>query len=266
MMKDPEARIANVKRWGDDRLFSIESPEVAGLARPGQFLMIKISSQLDPLLRRPISIHARENGRLEIFFQVAGRGTEILARKEAGDTLDIIGPLGKGFSLDERLKGMRVLCVGGGRGIAPIYFLAKELRGIGALPVVLYGGKTAAEIPLRTKFEGAGLPVLCSTDDGSYGFMGFVTGLAAREIKSHPPAFLFACGPDPMMKAAARLAESSGIPSEFSLESLMGCGIGACWGCVKRIRREGQESWVKLCEEGPVFPGHGIVWPEEEGD
>lgn len=263
MMKDPTARIATVERRGDYRLFSIETPEVAGRARPGQFLMIKISSQLDPLLRRPFSIHARENGRLEIFFQVTGRGTEILARKEAGDTLDIIGPLGKGFSLDEHLKGMRALCVGGGRGIAPIYFLAKELSAIGALPVVLYGGKTAANIPLRTKFEEAGLPVLCSTDDGSYGFKGFVTGLAAREITLHLPAFLFACGPDAMMKSAARLAESRGIPAEFSLESLMGCGIGACWGCVKRIRREGQEGWVKICEEGPVFPLSEIVWPEE---
>jgi dihydroorotate dehydrogenase electron transfer subunit len=264
MMKDPEARIANVERWGNYRLFSIETPEVAGRARPGQFLMIKVSSQLDPLLRRPISIHARENGRVEIFFQVAGRGTEILAGKEAGDTLDIIGPLGKGFSLDERLKGMRVLCVGGGRGIAPIYFLAKELCAIGALPVVLYGGKTAADIPLRAKFEEAGLPVLCSTDNGSFGFMGFVTGLAAREIEAHPPAFLFACGPDAMMKTAARLSGERNVPAEFSLESRMGCGIGACWGCVKRIRREGQEGWVKICEEGPVFPHDEIVWPEED--
>ena len=263
MMKNPTARIANVERRGDYRLFSIETPEMAGRARPGQFLMIKVSSQLDPLLRRPISIHARENDRLEIFFKVTGRGTEILAGKEAGDTLDIIGPLGKGFSMDERLKGMRVLCVGGGRGIAPLYFLAKELHAWGASPMVLYGGKTAADIPLRTKFEEAGLPVLCSTDDGSFGFKGFVTGLAAREIEAHPPAFLFACGPDAMMKAAAHHAEWRDIPAEFSLESLMGCGIGACWGCVKRILREGQEGWVKICEEGPVFPRDEIVWPEE---
>jgi len=262
MMKDPTARIENVERWGDYCLFSVETGEIAGRARPGQFLMIRISSQLDPLLRRPISIHARENGRLEVFFQVAGRGTEILAQKEIGDTLDIIGPLGKGFSTDERLKGMRVLCVGGGRGIAPLYFLAKELRACGASPLVLYGGNTAADIPLRMKFEEAGLPVICSTDDGSFGFKGFVTRLAAREIEAHSPAFLFACGPEAMMKAAARLAESRGIPAEFSLESHMGCGIGACWGCVKRIRRGVKEGWVKICEEGPVFPGDEIVWPE----
>jgi len=262
MMKDPTARIANVERWGDYRLFSIETREIADRASPGQFLMIKISSQFDPLLRRPISIHARENSRLEIFFQVAGRGTEILAEKEAGDTLNILGPLGKGFSIDERLKGKRVLCVGGGRGIAPLYFLAKELRGLGASPIVLYGGNTEADIPLRTKFEEAHLPVFCSTDDGSFGFRGFVTGLAAREIEAHPPAFLFGCGPEEMMKTASRLAESYDIAAEFSLESHMGCGIGACWGCVKRIRRGGQEGWVKVCEEGPVFPRDEIVWPE----
>lgn len=261
-MKEPTARIANVERWGDYHLFSIETREMADRARPGQFLMIRISSQLDPLLRRPISIHARENDLVEIFFQVAGRGTEILAEKKIGDTLDIIGPLGKGFSIDERLKGRRVLCVGGGRGIAPLYFLAKELRACGASPMVLYGGNTAADIPLRTRFEEAGLSILCSTEDGSFGFKGFVTGLAAHEIEAHPPAFLFACGPDAMMRAASRLAESRGIPAEFSLESHMGCGIGACWGCVKRIRRGRQEGWVKICEEGPVFPREEIVWPE----
>lgn len=264
MTKDPGARIVRVERWGSYRLFEIATPAIAREARPGQFLMIKVSAGTDPLLRRPISIHAREGDRLGIFFQVAGKGTEILAAREEGDALDIIGPLGKGFSVDVRLKGERVLCVGGGRGIAPVYFLAEELKALGAHPVVIYGGRTAADIPLRPKFERAGLTLLCATDDGSFGFPGLATALAEEEIKRGRPAFLYACGPDAMMKAASSLAAARGIPAEFSLESLMGCGIGACWGCVKRIRDENGEGWVKICEEGPVFPRERIVW--EGGD
>ncbi len=264
MTKDPGARIAGVERWGEYSRFAIETPAVAREARPGQFLMIKISGQSAPLLRRPISIHARDGNRLGIFFQIAGKGTELLAAREEGDTLDVIGPLGKGFTLDARLKGKRALCIGGGRGIAPVYFLAEELRALGADPVVLYGGRTAADIPLRPRFEGAGLALLCATDDGSFGFPGLVTALAEQEIGRGRPEFLFACGPDAMMKAASGLAAAHGIPAEFSLESLMGCGIGACWGCVKRIRGEDGEGWVKICEDGPVFPRERIVW--EGGD
>lgn len=264
MTKDPGARIVGIGRWGSYRLFEIETPAIAREARPGQFLMIKVSGGTAPLLRRPLSIHAREGGRLGIFFQVTGKGTEILAGRDKGDALDIIGPLGKGFTLDGRLKGERVLCVGGGRGIAPIFFLAEELRALGIDPIILYGGRTASDIPLRPKFERAGLTVLCATDDGSFGFPGMVTALAEAEIERRKPAFLFACGPDAMMKAASGLAAARGIPAEFSLESLMGCGIGACWGCVKRIRGENGEGWIKICEDGPVFPRERIVW--EGGD
>lgn len=264
MTKDPGARIVRVERWGTYRLFEISTPAVAREARPGQFLMIKVSEQTAPLLRRPISIHARAGDRLAVFFQVAGKGTEILAAREEGDILDIIGPLGKGFTVDSRLKGKRVLCVGGGRGIAPVYFLAEELKALGADPVVIYGGRTVADIPLRPKFEQAGLALLCATDDGSFGFPGLATALAEKEIGRREPAFLFACGPDAMMKAASGLAAARDIPAEFSLESLMGCGIGACWGCVKRIRAENGEGWVKICEDGPVFARERIVW--EGGD
>jgi dihydroorotate dehydrogenase electron transfer subunit len=262
MMKDPSARIVGHERWDDYHLFRIETPLVAAEARPGQFLMIKVSDGYSPLLRRPISIHAREENCLEIFFQVAGRGTEILARKSGGETLDVIGPLGKGYTVDGRWKGRDILCVGGGRGIAPIYFLAVELRRLGANPTVLYGGKTIRDLPLRAKFEKAGITLRCSTDDGSLGYQGFVTGLAAEEIGARRPAILCACGPDAMMKAAALLALEYDVPAEFSLEALMGCGIGACWGCVKRIRREGRDGWLKICEEGPVFPLEQIVWTE----
>jgi len=263
MIKEPRARIVGAERWASYRLFTVEAPSIAREARPGAFLMVRVTDGTAPLLRRPLCVHDREDGRLAIFFQVAGKGTEILAARKEGEFLDIIGPLGKGFTVDARFKGKPVLCLGGGRGIAPLYFLARELRALGAIPTVLYGGRTAADLPLRAKFERAGLTILCATDDGSCDFPGLITELAEKELGSIKPAFLFGCGPDAMMKAASAMAAARGIPAEFSLESLMGCGFGACWGCVKRIRGENGEGWVKICEEGPVFPRERIVWEGE---
>jgi len=256
-----DARLREVQSWGDYFRFAIDAPALGAGARPGQFVMVKVSEGSSPLLRRPLGIHDAGPGGIELFFAVAGQGTEILSKKKPGDRLDVIGPLGKGFTVDATLRGKRVFLVGGGRGIAPLFFLARELASAGAHPVVFYGGRTAADIPLRDKFENAGFELLASTDDGSFGFAGFVTGLAGREIAKDKPAFVCACGPDPMMKALAAITAEHGVPAEFSLESIMGCGVGACWGCVHRIRGESGDGWVKICEEGPVFPGERILWP-----
>ena len=264
MTIDRNAQILNVDRWGDYFLFTIESPAVGSGARPGQFVMVKVSSSLFPLLRRPLSIHSAGPVGIELFFKIAGPGTEILAGKKAGDAIDILGPLGRGFTVSAGLRGKKAFLVGGGRGIAPLYFLGLELKAAGAEVAVLYGGRCQVDIPLRHKFEVAGLPLHCSTDDGSCGFEGLVTDLLARELGRSRPDLLYVCGPDPMMKAAALTARRAGIPAEFSLESMMGCGIGACWGCVHRIKDESGDAWVKICEEGPVFPGDRIVWTDGE--
>jgi len=264
MPRDPKARVVNVESWGDYYLFSLESPQVAREAEPGQFIMVKVSDGDHPLLRRPISVHARRDGTLDIFFKITGLGTQILARKKPGDLLDILGPLGKGFTIGEHLKGKTVYAVGGGRGIAPLYFLSQELSSLGARIRIFFGGKTLEDIPLKDKFAQDNLDVLYSTDDGSFGFKGFITELFAGELGNESPTMIYACGPDPMMKAVADEAARRGIPAEFSLESVMGCGIGACWGCVKRIRRQGVDGWLKICEEGPVFPSEEIVWSEVE--
>ena len=255
------ARLREVQRWGDFFRFAIDAPDVGREARPGQFVMVKAAEGTAPLLRRPLGIHAADGGGIELFFKIAGRGTEILSGKRPGEPLDLIGPLGRGFTIPAAAVGTTALLVGGGRGIAPLYFLARELAAAGARPVVLYGGRCLADIPLRERFEQAGLEYHCSTDDGSFGFPGFVTELARREIARDKPAIVYACGPDPMMKALAAITARHGVPAEFSLEAVMGCGIGACWGCVHRIRTEGGEGWVKICEEGPVFPGERIQWP-----
>ena len=261
MMIERHARLREVQIWGDHFHFALDAPEVGQGARPGQFVMVKVADEAFPLLRRPLGIHNANEKGIELFFKVAGQGTEILSRKRRGDRLDIIGPLGKGFTISAATKGKTAYLVGGGRGIAPLYFLARELVQAGTRPVVLYGGRCLADIPLRDRFEKAGIAFLCSTDDGSFGFAGLVTELAALELAKEAPAMIYACGPDPMMKALAALAAKNGVPSEFSLESIMGCGIGACWGCVHRIRGESGDGWVKICEEGPVFPGERILWP-----
>jgi dihydroorotate dehydrogenase electron transfer subunit len=256
-----DARLREVQSWGDFFRFVIDAPALGAGAEPGQFVMVKVSEGGFPLLRRPLGIHDAGPGGIELFFKVAGQGTELLARKKPGDRLDIIGPLGKGFTVAAAPKGARAFLVGGGRGIAPLYFLARELAAAGAKPVVFYGGRTAADIPLRGKLEKAGFEVLCSTDDGSFGFAGFVTELVGRELAKEKPAVVYACGPDPMMKALAAVTAKHGVPAEFSLESVMGCGVGACWGCVHRIRSGSGDGWIKICEEGPVFPGERVVWP-----
>ncbi len=267
MLNDRAALIVQKKSWNDYVLLKLRSPRIARRSRPGQFMMIRVTDQPYPLLRRPLSIHAREGDGVDIFFSRAGIGMAILADKKAGETLDIIGPLGKGFSIPRGLRGKAVSLVGGGRGIAPLYFLAKELKAKGVRPRLYYGGRTTTDIPLLDKFARLRMEVFVSTDDGSVGFRGFVTAMVERELERGPlPAYIFACGPDPMMKKISEAAAERQIQAQVSLEAIMGCGIGACWGCVKKIRRKDTAAWLKICEEGPVFEASEVIWEERSDE
>jgi dihydroorotate dehydrogenase electron transfer subunit len=259
---DPQARLVAKESWGSYHLFSLESLRIASEAQPGQFLMVRVAPHPYPLLRRPFSIHSKDKKHIEIFFLAAGLGTNLLSQKKIGDSLDILGPLGKGFHGSGSLKGEVVFAVGGGRGIAPLYFLAQELRLHGASVKIFYGGKSLPDLPLKERFEREGFDLHCSTDDGSFGFKGLASDLLQAELEKSSPARIFSCGPEEMMKKIARMARAKNIPAEFSLESVMGCGFGVCWGCVKRIIKNGKEAWVKICEEGPVFSGEDIIWPD----
>jgi dihydroorotate dehydrogenase electron transfer subunit len=258
-----QAPILQKSSWGDYHLLVFRAPEIAAEAKPGQFVMIRVNDAPYPLLRRPISLHAKEGDALAIFFKASGEGTTLLARKHEGETLDILGPLGRGFDLEIPLAGKRAFLVGGGRGIAPLLFLGRELAAKGQAVKVLYGGRTAADLPIRDRFENAGLEMRCSTDDGTFGYRGFVTSLLEAEIAECRPGALYVCGPDPMMRACAAIAAHHGLPAQISLEAIMGCGFGACWGCVHRIRQAGEAKWRKICEDGPVFPADEIVWDGE---
>lgn len=263
MIKDPDARITDKKSFGDYYLFSLESPRIASEAQPGQFIMVRTGPNLYPLLRRPFSIHSKDKKNIQIFFKIIGVGTSLLSQKEMKDSLDIIGPLGKGFTSGPEFKGKKVVAVGGGRGIAPLYFLAQTLRSQGASVKVFYGGKTVEDLPLKEKIARKGFDLFCSTDDGSFGFEGLVSDFFEQEIKNLNPFFIYSCGPEPMMKKIAKIAQAKKIPAEFSLESVMGCGIGACFGCVKRIKKNDDPGWLKVCQEGPVFARDEIIWQEE---
>jgi len=264
MIKDSQAKIIHKESWKDYYLFSFQSEKIAAQAMPGQFLMVRIEPSPYPLLRRPFSIHSRNENTLEIFFKIEGIGTQLLAQKEIDDSLDLLGPLGKGFRFGVNLEKKAVAVVGGGRGIAPLYFLAEELRLLGVGAKIFYGGKSEADLPLREKFEKNGFDLSCSTDDGSFAFKGMVTDLLQTELERFFPASIFACGPEEMLKKIADMAINRKIPAELSLESMMGCGFGACWGCVRRIKRGKREEWLKICEEGPVFSSKEIIWLEEE--
>jgi dihydroorotate dehydrogenase electron transfer subunit len=264
MLKIPEAPIVHKQSWGDYCLLTLEAPEISQKAEPGQFIMIRVSDLSYPLLRRPFSVHFAQENCLEIFFSAEGLGTILLSQKREGDALDILGPLGKGFQLKKAFQNEETALIGGGRGIAPLYFLAHKLRSLEASVRIFYGGKTQSDLPLNERFKGHDFDVLCSTDDGSFGFKGLVTNLFKAECGESLPTQIFACGPDPMMEDIANFALEKEIPAQFSLESVMGCGFGACWGCVKKIKNEDGEEWIKVCEEGPVFPAERIIWRNKE--
>lgn len=264
MHKEPGALIVQKQTWNNYFLLRMRGKQIAQESQPGQFIMVRPTKTLDPLLRRPFSIHSVLDDCLEIFFLKAGIGTALLSQMDEGDSIDILGPLGKGFYLDRKLQGERVALVGGGRGIAPLYFLAQKLLGLGALPHIFYGGKTLSDIPLKQKIFQKSHKIFISTDDGSSGFKGFITDLFQLELDKIMPSHIYSCGPETMMKKIALIAQKKEIPAEFSLESIMGCGFGACWGCVRRIKTGNRVEWLKICEEGPVFSGHQIIWQDEE--
>ena len=213
--------------------------------RPGQFVNLLIPDSSDTFLRRPISVCDidRQAGVLTLYIKKVGKGTRHLGTRKAGDSLDILFPLGNGFDY-EGVK--HPLLLGGGAGIAPMVYLSKEIRKTGVRPQVLLAGKTAEALELRHLFGES--PALC-TDDGSLGEKGLITQHPLmRELQVYDR--IFCCGPTPMMKAVARLAESAGVPCMVSMENTMACGLGACLCCITPTEHHGNQC---VCTEGPVF-------------
>ena len=228
-----------------ERYFSLvlQHPATLPPIQAGQFVEVEVRHCREVLLRRPISIHDVDEkaNTLTLLIQVVGKGTRQLSTLQEGDPLNLIYPLGHGFSL----QGRQPLLVGGGAGIAPLLLLAKRYSLLGIRPTVLLGGRTRELIPVHREFEPYAT-VACATEDGSLGEQGLVTqhSLFAADYDR-----ICTCGPTPMMKAVARHARTHGIACEVSLENMMACGIGACLCCVC----DTDEGHKCVCKEGPVF-------------
>jgi dihydroorotate dehydrogenase electron transfer subunit len=235
------------------------APRIARDASAGQFVNVKVGQGLVPLLRRPFSICRVNKGKVEILYEVLGEGTRVLAQRRVGEELDVIGPLGKGFSASRRAR--RIL-VAGGMGIAPLLFLAESFRSDDlSNTTILIGAKTKRQILCEKEFKGLGLQVRIATDDGSRGFKGKVTDLLEKAlgnnaIDASEAIALYACGPRPMLKEVSRISCAYNIATEVSLEEHMACGIGACLGCVAKTKT----GYQRVCKEGPVFNAKEIIW------
>ena len=220
----------------------------------GQFVEIKVENSPQTFLRRPISVNFVDEARNELWLliQVVGEGTRHLANLQVGDTLNVLFPLGNGFS--QGVVGERVLLVGGGVGIAPLLEYAKKLKQVGATPYLLLGGRSANNLLQLELFRQYG-EVYVTTEDGSMGEKGFVTN---HSILANDQLFqrISCCGPKPMMVAVARWAKEHQVRCEVSLENLMACGLGACLCCVEKTVKGN----VCVCKEGPVFDINELTW------
>lgn len=256
-----DAKVLKSEQLAEDiYALHLHSPKVAATAQPGQFIMLQLVNSLDPLLRRPFSIHRchRATGELVIAYKVVGKGTKILSRIPSGTSLSVLGPLGNGFRLDSANRNQPCL-VGGGMGIAPLLFLADELASQDSRPLILLGGRTATELLAVENFNRLGQLQL-ATDDGSEGQHGFVSQLL--EGQGGKALHIYCCGPQPMMKVIAEICRQNKWPCQLSLESHMACGMGACLGCaVERaeLTTAKEKKYLHVCSDGPVFEA-GEVW------
>ena len=241
--------VGEVRTAGDGIfILRFRSPRIAKTIRAGQFLNIRASEGIDPLLRRPFSAYWTDKNDVEIVFHVVGRGTALLQGKRPGETIDVLGPAGTPFGKDNSPFDTAVL-IGGGLGVAPLPILTRELAVAGTPVVSFLGGRSRGYI-VRDHLEN----LQVATDDGSEGFHGTVVALAERSLTttSFGRVKLFACGPMPMLRAVAVLARKNGMPCEVSLEGPMGCGIGICQGCPVELAGE-EKKYALMCKEGPTF-------------
>lgn len=226
-------------------LIWLEAEQLAAEAKPGQFVMVTCGG--DNPLPRPLSIHQARGDTIALLFRVIGKGTQWLSLSQPGDRLNVFGPLGNRFSLSPGSKN--ILLVAGGLGIAPLYSLAEHTLRIGLSVTVLYGTADARRYPVPPEAR-----LVAATEDGSIGYKGLVTEVLP-EFAAHADQ-VFACGPLPMYRAMSRMEALKEKPVQVSLEVVMGCGRGVCYGCTIQT----QSGAKKVCEQGPVFEMGDILW------
>ncbi len=266
---DLDAEVLRNTRLSDDyNVLVLAAPAIAAATAPGQFVMMRTATGTDPLLRRPYSVfEVLRDGHgapfaLSLLVKRVGPGSTRLFDAAVGDRFGCLGPLGRPFTpVDAPAEAWMVA---GGVGLAPFATLADTLRARGVPTTLYYGGRTHRDLFYVDWFADRGVRLVLATEDGSRGVHGRVTAPLARDLDARPASatlMLYACGPEPMLKAVAGLAAASRRPCEVSTERIMGCGLGGCYSCVVRVRDgSGDGHYVRSCLHGPVFNSHEIVW------
>lgn len=249
---DIRATVVQTYRISSDvSIITLECPAIAAMAKPGNFINIKVNNATQPLLRRPFSIHNVRGTLIDIMVKSIGTGTTLLCDTSEGATVMVLGPLGNSFDQTGE-KFQTAVLLSGGIGTAPMLFLEKKLASEGRKVINLIGGRTKDDL-LTINLTNCRF----ATDDGSSGLKGTVVDLLRSELpdlKNEGPLKVFACGPNAMLKALAGFCHENQLACEISLESVMGCGIGICYGCSVEIRTpDGVIRTVLLCQEGPVI-------------
>jgi dihydroorotate dehydrogenase electron transfer subunit len=242
---------------GYHRVALAATPALAA-GQPGQFVMVRPINGTVPLLRRPFSIHRVSGGGrkavVELLIKVVGPATRAIGRLKKGEGMDVVGPLGRGFTVGPGVD--RVAIVAGGIGVAPLVFLAQALVARGWAPGnirAFVGGRTGHDLLCGQDFEDLGIGVHLTTDDGSAGDQCLVTHPLEQTLDQWLPDMICACGPMAMLRCVAGLAQSRAIACEVSIEATMACGIGACLGCAVKAA-SGPRAYLHACTDGPVFP------------
>lgn len=248
----------------------ILAPGYRGKAQPGQFVMFRVRRSLPPLLRRPFGIFQigslpadcegmPEKEFIELIYKVVGSGTEVMRELNNGDRIELLGPLGRGFEIDDE-AGDKIL-VGGGIGLVPLYMLADSLADRSKTRLLI-GGRSREDIITVTEFERLGVTSHVTTEDGSLGEEGLITRILERKLDKYPKAKVYSCGPMPMLRAVEEICRERKVPLQVSLEALMACGVGACLGCVVKGREHSEQNpqYLCTCRQGPVFHSHELDW------
>ncbi len=242
-----DVRIHSVRHINHNNyIITLQDNFIAQHARPGQFLNIRVWESTVPLLRRPFSIYRVEDEFIEILFQIVGVGSDCLAKKRAGDVINVAGPLGNSFS---QQRSSPALLVAGGVGIAPMPFLTNHLKRQGR-EIVTFVGARSKEYLVTNYLEN----LFIATDDGSAGLHGNVVDLLKEVLpkEKYSSPYIYACGPTGMLRAVQQFASEFNIPGEASLEGEMACGIGLCQGCPVETA-DGDKKYKLVCHDGTVF-------------
>jgi dihydroorotate dehydrogenase electron transfer subunit len=265
---DVDARVIDNRRLSDDyNVLSLEAPDIAAATAPGQFVMVKPGHGIEPLLRRPFSVFeiVRDGSQptgISILSKRVGVTTAQIFDAAPGHRVRCLGPLGRPFTLPA--PPAEAWMVAGGVGLAPFWTVAETLAARGVTATLFYGGRRDADLFYLDYFEHLGVTLILTTEDGSRGERGRVTGPLERALAGRATGtsvFLHACGPEPMLAAVARIAARHDVACEVSVERVMGCGLGGCYSCVVPVKTAGGGfHHVRSCIGGPVFDAATLVW------